>query len=282
VKPGLDDKILTAWNGLAIKGLCKAGVQLERAEWLSSAQTCVDFLRDALWVDGQLYATWKDGVARYPAYLDDYANLLDGLLAMLAAQWREVDAAWAIELVERVLEDFYDAQHGGFFFTAHGHETLIYRPKPAMDDALPPGNGVITRVLLQLGHLFGETRYLDAVERTLQWAQPSMARYPAGHCSLLTTLELTIHPPEQIIIRGNVDELPAWLAASRTGFTPWRQAYAIAYDDNRTLPSYLPKLVSTQVREKTVAYRCEGFSCSLPIDDLDEFKQSLRGPPSAV
>lgn len=282
VRPGLDDKILTAWNGLAIKGLCKAGVQLDRAEWITSAQTCVDFLRDALWVDDQLYATWKDGVAKYPAYLDDYANLLEGLLALLTAQWREVDAAWAITLAERVLDHFYDEEHGGFYFTAHDHETLIYRPKPTTDDALPPGNGVITRALLQLGHLFGETRYLDAVEQTLQWARPSMAQHPAGHCSLLTTLELSINPQEQIIIRGTADQLPAWLAAARTSFTPWRHVYAIAYDDNVTLPSYLPKLISAELRGKTVAYRCEGFSCSLPIDDLDEFAHSLRKPSSVV
>jgi uncharacterized protein YyaL (SSP411 family) len=233
-------------------------------------------------VDDQLYATWKDGVAKYPAYLDDYANLLEGLLALLTAQWREVDAAWAITLAERVLDHFYDEEHGGFYFTAHDHETLIYRPKPTTDDALPPGNGVITRALLQLGHLFGETRYLDAVDQTLQWARPSMAQYPAGHCSLLTALELSINPQEQIIIRGTADQLPAWLAAARTGFTPWRQVYAIAYDDNVTLPSYLPKLISAELRGKTVAYRCEGFSCSLPIDDLDEFAHSLRKPSSVV
>ncbi len=108
-----------------------------------------------------------------------------------------------------------------------------------------------------------------------------MAQYPAGHCSLLTTLELTTNPREQIIIRGNADQLPAWLAAARTSFTPWRHVYGIAYDDNVTLPSYLPKLISAELRGKTVAYRCEGFSCSLPMDDLDEFKRSLRGPATA-
>jgi len=279
VRPGLDDKILTSWNGLVIKGLAKAGVQLDRREWLASAQACADFLRDSVWQEGRLYATWKDGSARHPAYLDDYANLLDGLLTLLSAQWREVDAAWVIELADGVVENFYDAANGGFYFTAHDHESLIYRPKPTTDDALPPGNGVITRVLLQLGHLFGDTRYLDAVERTLAWAQRPIAQYPAGHCSLLTSLELFNRPNEQIIIRGSAGQLEEWLAASRTGYTPWRHVYAIAYEGNTTLPAYLPKLVSAEMRDKTVAYRCEGLSCSLPIDDLAAFRQSLASTP---
>ena len=280
IRPGLDDKILTAWNGLAIKGLAKAGVQLDHREWLASAQACADFLRESVWRDGQLYATWKDGAARHPAYLDDYANLLDGLLTLLSAQWREADAAWVIELADSVVENFYDATNGGFYFTAHDHESLIYRPKPTMDDALPPGNGVITRVLLQLGHLFGDTGYLDAVERTLTWAQRPITQYPAGHCSLLTSLELFVRTNEQIIIRGNGEQLEEWLAASRTGYTPWRQVYAIGYEGNTTLPAYLPKLVSAEMREKTVAYRCEGLSCSLPIIDLAEFRQSLASAAS--
>jgi len=275
VPPDLDDKVLTSWNGLAVAGLAKAGVQLGHPEWIEAAQHCVDFLRASVWDGKRLNATWKDGQARFEGYLDDYANLLTGLLALLAAHWRETDAAFARALADCVIDNFFDQAQGGFYFTAHDHESLIYRPKPTLDDALPPGNGVIAEVLIRLGHLFGETRYLDVAGETLSWARDHMARYPAGHCTMISALELDQLGPEQIIIRGPRDAVGEWLEASRTGYKPGRAAFAIPYEDTLTLPAYLPRLVSTDMKEKVVAYRCQGMACSLPMESLEAFKQAL-------
>jgi uncharacterized protein YyaL (SSP411 family) len=275
VRPGLDDKVITSWNGLVIGGLARAGVVLDREDWIRAAQQCADFIRGSLWNGERLMATWKDGEAKYPGYLDDYANLANGLLSLLSADWREVDAAFVRALADAVLEHFHDQDRGGFYFTAHDHETLIYRPKPTVDDAQPPGNGTMAEVFIRLGHLFGETKYLDAAERTLAWAGEQMARYPAGHCSLINALELLQAGPEQILIRGPAAELGAWRQAGNSGYTPWRSVFAIPYENNETLPAYLPRLVSTDLSSRVVAYRCEGLSCSLPIESLDEFRDAL-------
>ena len=255
-------------------------MRLHEPAWVSAAAQAADFLREQVWVDGVLFATWQvppgqtSGSPRHPGYLDDYANLLDGLLALLAARWRDVDAEFARELADVTLAQFFDAEHGGFFFTANGHEQLIHRPKPTMDDALPPGNGVMVRVLATLGHLFGETRYLEAAHRTLNWARGAMEQYPAGHCSLLSGLQLEVEPPEQVIVRGPDESAPAWRQAASQGHCPWRSVYVIPYSA-QVIPSYLPRLVSTDTRSQTVAYVCRELSCSLPVDSPEALQAEL-------
>jgi uncharacterized protein YyaL (SSP411 family) len=272
--PGLDNKILTAWNALTIKGLAKTSVALNEPEWLSAAQQCADFLKLQLF-DGQtLFATWQ-GTPRFSAYLDDYANLLEALLTLLAVEWREADAAFARQLADLALRKFFDTEHGGFFFTDN-HDELFHQPKPTMDDALPPGNGVMATALIRLGHLFGDQTYLDAAEQTLRWADSRMLQYPAGHCTLLGALSDYSNPPEQIVIRGPREALGEWLTVCRSGYQPNRVSYGIPYDDNQTLPAYLPKLVSIEEQNRVVAYRCQDFACSLPIRSIEELKAALK------
>lgn len=273
--PGLDNKVLTGWNGLVISGLARAGILAGRQDWIDAAAGCVDFIRGSLWDGERLSATWAEGTASLGGYLDDYANLLVGLTDLLAARWRAEDAAFALALAETALASFEDADQGGFFFTAHDHESLIYRPKPTMDDAQPPGNGAMAEGLIRLGHLFGEPRYLEAAARTLSWAEPQMRRYPAGHCTLLSALELDLVGPEQIIIRGSEADIAPWLAAARSGYHPARAVFGIPWAVTEGLPAYLPRLVSAEQRDGVVAYRCTGLACSLPITSLEAFKAEI-------
>ncbi len=287
IAPGLDDKILTGWNGLAIKGMTRAGLRLSNASFIESAARAVDFLRQNVWLADQdkpekdtpekhhLYATWNDGKAKYRAYLDDYANLLAGLLELLTARWRGSDIIFARQLADQVIEDFYDDDRGGFFFTGRDHESLIQRPKPTNDEATPPGNGVLADALNRLGHLLGETRYLEVAERTLAWARGAMAQYPAGHCTLLHGLEAALHPASMIIIRGPSTQLEDWTRPLRVGFHPDREVYAIPYEDPGLVPAYLPKLVSADQQNKLVAYVCTGLSCSLPITEFAALQKLL-------
>ncbi|MEZ5560066.1 MAG: thioredoxin domain-containing protein [Pseudomonadales bacterium] len=277
IAPARDDKILAGWNGLAIKGLARAARVLGRSEWLEAAQHAADFVRAQLWRDGVLLATWTEGSPRYPAYLDDHAYLMDGLLALLSARWRDEDAQMLLNLGDALLARFQDRDHGGFFFTAHDGEALIHRPKPTVDEALPPGNGIAAQVLARAGHLFGRTDYLDAANRTIVWARSNMEKYPAGHCSLLSALEAEMVGQEQVVIRGPAAELEPWLAAASTGYRPWRQVYAIPYEGAKLIPAYLPKLVSADLRQRTVAYVCRGTSCSLPIESIAALRSTLTG-----
>ena len=278
--PGKDEKVLAAWNGLAIHGMAKAGVRLGESRWIQSAARAADFVRTRMVEDGRLFATWKEGNAKYPAYLDDYANMLHGVLSLLSAHWRDDDLDFATFLGDELLARFQDPETGAFFFTAHDHEKLIHRPKPTADDAMPPGNGIAARALLGLGHLLGEPRYLDAAERTVNWARGFIAQHAASHCTLLTALEEYRYPAELVIVRGPRSLIGEWLSAARAGYRPSRAVYAIP-DDAERLPAYLPRpspvrLVSEQVPSPISAFLCNGLQCSAPITELAEFHKAVQ------
>lgn len=150
-----------------IKGMTRAGQIFEREEWISSAVRALDFIRSRLWQNDRLLATFKDDKAHLNAYLDDHAFLLDSLLTLLQADFRQTDLDFAITLADVLLTRFEDKTSGGFFFTSHDHETLIHRPKTGHDGAIPAGNGIAATTLQRLGHLLNEQRYLEAAERTL-------------------------------------------------------------------------------------------------------------------
>ena len=196
IHPGRDEKILTSWNGLMIGGMARAGRVFGRDDWVQSAACAVDFIRAILWKSSRLLATYKDGKAHLNAYLDDYAFLLDGLLELMQAEFRQADLDFAIALADILLEQFEDRQAGRFFFTSHDHEKLIHRPKPAHDNAIPSGNGVAAYALQRLGHLLGEFRYLQTAERTLKVFYSTLSRYPGSCCSLLVALEQSLAPPQ--------------------------------------------------------------------------------------
>jgi uncharacterized protein YyaL (SSP411 family) len=187
-RPYRDEKILTAWNGLMIKSMFVAGNILQETAFLASAQKALQFARDNVWVKQKLFANYKDGKATLPAYLDDYVFLLDAVLTSLKIVEDEANVNFARELADALLNHFYDAEEGGFFFTADDHEKLLYRPKTFMDEALPASNGVAVRVLMEMGQRFNDSRYSTAAEKTLQKAWPVISQYPAEHCSLLLGL----------------------------------------------------------------------------------------------
>jgi hypothetical protein len=140
---------------------------------------------------------------------------------------------------------------------------------------MPPGNGIAALALLDLGHLFAEQRYLAAANRTIDWARGMMEQQPAGHCSMLAALEASREPAEQIIVRGPRDALPPWLETARRGYLPRRKVYGLPYGAE-VVPPYLPQLVSAESAAKVVAYRCEGFSCSLPLESIEELAEVLE------
>jgi uncharacterized protein len=201
--PGRDEKVLTSWNGLAIAGMAVAARALGRVDLAESATRAVDFIRDHLWRDGRLLAVHKDGQSRFPAYLDDYAFLLDGLIELLQTRWRSTDLQLATALADALLEHFSDSEHGGFYFTADDHEQLIHRSKSFGDEAVPAGNAIAAQALTRLGLLLGETRYLDAAARTLRAAWTPLQHYPHAHAAMLVALAEHLDPPEIRRVAGS-------------------------------------------------------------------------------
>jgi uncharacterized protein YyaL (SSP411 family) len=274
VWPARDEKILTSWNALVIKGLAIAARALHRPDLADAAGAAVDFIHRALWRDGRLLATYKDGRAHLNAYLDDHAFLADALLELLQTRWRSRDLEFLQALVEVMLARFDDPAGGGFFFTASDHESLIHRSKTFGDESIPAGNGIAASVLGRLGYLLGEPRYLKAAERTLKAGWSLMREFPQAHLSMVSALEDYLRCAEVIIMRGSAAELRRWTRALRAAQTaaPARMIFAIPAD----APDLPPALMAKHAIGEAVAYLCTGTTCSAPYTDLVSLEQALR------
>ncbi len=274
VRPGRDEKVLTSWNALAIRGMARAARVFGRDDWLASARRALDFIRATLWRpdERRLLATCKDGRAHLNAYLDDYAFLLDALLEMLQTDFRADDVAFARALADALLERFEDPA-GGFFFTSHDHEPLIHRPKPAHDNATPSGNGVAAFGLTRLGHLVGDARYLAAAERCVAALYASVREYPAGFASTIGALEECLAPPTVVVLRGSMPLMRQWLQSLAPDYRPGALVLGV---DSVTygVPETLDKPAAP---DQVNAYVCRGVTCLEPVSRIEALRE-LLGP----
>ena len=272
VRPGRDEKILVSWNALAIRGMARAGRVFGRDEWLASARRAFDFVRATMWRDGRLLATYKDGRAHLNAYLDDYAFLIAATLELLQARFSTGDLDFACRLADTLLEQFEDAEGGGFFFTSRDHERLILRPKPGHDQATPSGNGVAAWALERLAAVTGETRYARAARRTLELFQPATQGHPAGFAMLAIALEEQLEPPTTAILRGSEAALSGWQRDLAREYLPATLTLAVP-DGTKKLPALLDK----PARAGGVnGWVCRGVTCLEPIAELSTLISTLK------
>ena len=272
VRPGLDDKILTSWNALAIGGIARAARALDVPEWIDLATSAADALRRTSWRDGRLLATRKGEHAHLNAYLDDHAFLLAALLELMQARFRMEDYAWARALADVLLARFEDTERGGFFFTSHDHERLFHRTKPGHDNATPSGNGVAAASLIALGHLAGDIRYVDAGERAVGLFAPALAQSPAGYSSLLAALEGARNPPATVLLTGDPATCCAWQRSLESTLRPTVRVFNVA---GTTLPAELAK--GALPRDGAAAWVCRGTQCLPPVTTLQEIERELAG-----
>ena len=270
VRPGRDDKILTSWNALMIRGMTRAARTFNERRWLASALRAADFIRSTLWRNDRLRATYKDGKAHLNAYLDDHAFLLDALLELMQTEFRNEDLRFARELAELLLAQFEDAEHGGFYFVSHDHEQLIHRAKPGHDGATPSGNGIAAFALQRLGHAIGEPRYLAAAERAIRLFYPALEREPSALVSLAAALEECLEAPHTVVMSGPEHELARWRQALDASYRPNVLAIAIP-PGARELPAAMARPAGAVVN----AWVCRGATCLPPIADLAELERVL-------
>jgi uncharacterized protein YyaL (SSP411 family) len=272
IHPGLDDKVLSGWNGLMLATFAEAGRVLNRADYTEAATRNAEFLwREMRNSGGRLVRSWRRGQARHNAYLEDYTGVIEGLLALYETTFETRWFTMAQELTETMIARFADPQ-GGFFDTSDDHESLVVRPRSVQDNAMPSGNALAATVLLKLAALTGEGRYTDMAEKMLQSVQPILARYPTGFAQWLNALAFTLSKPKEIAIvgepgRGDVNEM---LAVVRSAYRPF-QVTAVGGED-----SAVPLLAGRkQLGGKATAYVCENFTCRQPVSEVEKLRELL-------
>lgn len=262
-KPGRDEKVLTSWNALLIKGLCLSSRYLESDDVNFTAQRIVKFIRDNLWKENKLYACYRNKQTYQVAYLDDYVFLMDALFSLLQEVWDTEYLNFIIDLVKSLIINYYDEKTGGFFFTPHEYESIIYRNKPLIDNVIPSGNGIAAFILTRLGYFLGNTSYLEIAERIIKTAWSSLQSAPSSHSTLLKALAEYIDPPEIVIIRADENNVKFVHKEQTKNYDPRQIIFAIP-NSEKNLPSELQSYIGYP--GKSVIYKCKRTKCSEKSD----------------
>jgi len=273
IKPARDEKILTAWNGLMLAAFADAASVLGSDEYLTVARRNAEFILSELQQDGRLLRTWKAGAAKLNGYIEDYANIADGLIELYQASGEIGYLTEARRLAERIITDFWDEENGGFFFTSNDHEELIVRNKDLFDNATPSGNSVAADVLLKLARLFGDEKYERFAVTTLRLSTAQMKRYPQGFGRTLSALEFYLGPTKEIVSVGERNnDLERVL---RDRYLP--DALLIPAADPTKDSSQLPLLENRETIDgKPTVYVCENFVCQRPVTSVEELREQLK------
>ncbi|WP_420627596.1 thioredoxin domain-containing protein [Candidatus Leptofilum sp.] len=272
--PGLDDKVLTAWNGLMLATFAEAGRVLNRPDYTETAVRNAQFLYKTMRTgDGRLLRTWKSGSeAKYNGYLEDYAYLADGLLALYQTTFDEQWFTWAHELAEMMRTHFYDADHGGFFDTSDDHEALIHRPKDLQDNAVPSANAMAAQVLLKLSLYLGNQNYWDVAETAVSSLYGAMVQHPNAFAHWLCTAVFITSQPKEVAIIGD-PAAPDTQALIHTTFAAFRPNLMVAAGE---ASSQIPLLTERQrLEDKATAYVCRHFVCQQPVNTPEALAAQL-------
>jgi uncharacterized protein YyaL (SSP411 family) len=267
VKPGRDEKILTAWNGLMLAAFAEAGRILHRPDYIDAAARNAEFVLTTMQENGRLYRTWKadTGQARLMGYLEDYAFYADGLLALYQSTFEPRWFQAAQSLMDETLIHFTDTEYGGFFDTANDHEQLVARPKNLQDNAIPCGNSMAVRSLLLLAAYTGESRYYDPAMQALTALQPAMSQYAGAFTHWLGALELALTPPQEIAIIGERQH-PVTIAMLNELQTAYRPNQIVTVTSEQNAVEHPPLAHQRPMRdEQTTAYVCQNFVCRQPV-----------------
>jgi uncharacterized protein YyaL (SSP411 family) len=282
IRPGTDDKILTAWNGLMLSAFAEAArtIGLESGNLLnnnyrSMATRSAEFLLSALRPNGQLRRAWRDGVTTDAVFLEDYAALILGLLELYQTDFDNKWFTSAHELTDEMIEQFSDA-NGGFFDTPHNGETLLIRPKDITDNATPSGNALACEALLKLAAFTDDGKYRDLAEQALRLMGDSALRYPLGFARWLSATENTLGHTNQVAVMGEAQDktFQEMIQVIRAEYRPGVVVAASSYPLLKDSPALLNERIL--VNGKTSAYVCEGFVCKQPTNDLEVLIKQLR------
>ncbi|HWH33043.1 MAG TPA: thioredoxin domain-containing protein [Egibacteraceae bacterium] len=288
VHPGLDDKILTSWNALAIGALAEAGAAFGIPRFVVAAQQAAAFLRDEAQVHGRLMHVWKEGRgASVPAFLEDVAYLAQALLVLYEADFDPDWFRWALRLAQTAWAEFGDEETGAFYSTAHDAEELLTRPKDLWDNATPAGSSVMVDVHLRLHALTGETQWLERAEKTIAAFQYRALQAPTGYGEFLRAMERMASGPMEVAIVGQLED-EATIRLIEVYRERWRPGAVAAVngvvggveaaDGAASTPDVHPVALLHErplVGGRPAAYVCRQFACERPVTSPDDLRDAL-------
>jgi uncharacterized protein len=277
VRPGRDEKVLAAWNGLMLRAFALAARVLDREDYRRIAEENASFLLEKLEDDGRLRRSYKDGRARFNGYLEDYACVADGLVALYEATFETRWLAEAVELVDAINELFWDAGRGIFYDTAADHEELVTRPRDYYDNASPSGTSVAVDVLLKLAVLLDRDDYRTRAQAVVEDLSGAIARIPGGFGRLLSALDLHLSTPYEIVVIGEPDapDASALLGAVYSDYLP-NKVVAGRSESDEEAARLVPLLADRPKRDgKATAYVCVHYACQNPTTDPAELRTQL-------
>lgn len=277
--PHLDDKILTAWNGLMISAFARAAMVLEEERYLGAANRATDFLLEKLTVDGELVRRWRDGEARYAAGLDDYSFFVQGLLDLYGASHDPARLQTAVALTEKMIQLFSD-EKGGFYDTTESTQ-LLARMKAAYDGAEPSGNSVAAMNLLRLARLTGNKGWEALATECIESFGKTLSTYPPAMPLVLSVIDFQMDTPKQIVIAGGMedDDTRELLREVYSRYLP--NTVLLLADGGKNqqfLEEGLPFVATvTKIDGRATAYVCEDFTCRTPVNTREGLKTLLDG-----
>ena len=278
VRPGRDDKSLAAWNGLMLTAFAEAANILGRDDYRDIAARNAEFISKHLTRDGRLLRTYKDGQSKLNGYLEDYAYVIEGLIALYEATFDLKYFNQARGLADTMIAQFWDESEGGFFFTSTDHEELITRTKDYFDNATPSGNSVAALSLLKLGLLTQENDYQRYAVTILRTMRQAMGKYASGFGYLLCALDFYLSEPKEIAIAGKIDshEIRSFIDEIYSRYIP-NKILAVADPENEQAAEAIKLLAGRpMVDGKATAYVCRNYTCLAPATSTEELVARLE------
>jgi len=272
IHPLKDDKILTDWNGLMIAALAKAAIVLNEPVYLDAAEKAAEFVLHSISKGERLLKRYRNGVAALDAHLDDYAFMAWGLLELYEATFATKYLSQALDLMNIMVEDFWDDKNGGFFLGSDQSEKLIVRSKTAYDGAIPSGNSVAVMNMVKLTRITGNTNWAELAEKTIRAFSEDVNRAPTGYTLMLTGFMFDTQNSKEIVIVGDSRNrnTTKFLHTIRASYAPHK---VLLFKDTSVSDNRLEQLAnwtSTQnsINGKPTAYVCKNFACNQPTSDL--------------
>jgi len=280
VRPLLDDKVLTDWNGLMIAALARAGRVLDDPALVEAARRSAGFIHRTMWRNGNLLHRYREGDAALDSNLDDYAFLAWGEIELHQATLEAIHLGRAIHLTDAMVDRFLDPVRGGFFFSPEGRDDLIVRRKEVYDGATPSGNSVALYNLIRLARLTGRTDYERLASEASAAFSRQVASQPSAFTFFLSAMDMAIGPSQELVIVGEPasEDTRQLLAAGREDYHPNRVVLLRPPGAaGAEIVKLAPFLEGFDLRDgRAVAYLCSGFACERPVSDPDELRELIR------